>query len=67
MTRRIQEITEEPIPEDIEFDIVVRMPPVKEQCSSMSEKYRKSYSTRSGIHSKSITQLKEMNTKTIKK
>ena len=31
MTRRIQEITEELIPEDIEFDIVVRMPPVKEQ------------------------------------
>ena len=31
MTRRIQKITERPISEDIEFDVVVRMPPVREQ------------------------------------
>ena len=30
-TSLIKEIAEEPTPEDMEFDIVVRMPPVKEQ------------------------------------
>ena len=30
-TSLTEEIAEEPIPEDMEFDIVVRMPPVKEQ------------------------------------
>jgi hypothetical protein len=30
-TSLIKEVAEEPISEDIEFDVVVRMPPVKEQ------------------------------------